>query len=91
MGRPRKMRHEREEACKTGAWNSTEVRCPFFKGQTRWAIVCEGFYVGENIRRCMISEARKRAIMEELCCRNYENCPWFQLVYGTYDANGKKR
>lgn len=90
MGRPRKKPHEREEAYNASSWKSVDVKCPFFKGEARKVIVCEGFYVSENIRRCLHSEARKKAVMAELCCRNYESCPWFQMVYGTYDAKGQK-
>ncbi|MBQ6177693.1 MAG: hypothetical protein IJK29_10890 [Bacteroidales bacterium] len=90
MGRPRKKPHEREARCHTEAWRAVEVRCPFYKGESRNVIVCEGFYVSETVRRCFQAAEKKRRIMEELCCRNFETCPVFQLVYGTYDAKGQK-
>lgn len=86
-----KQHEHREEQYKTGAWSCANVQCPFYKGETRRVIVCEGFYRRENVRRCLPNEGMKRKVMEELCCGRYETCPWFQLVYGNYDNSGRKR
>ena len=65
-------------------WGAADVRCPFWKGETTRAVVCEGLVAGENMRRLLPSEDAKKALMKKYCCREYESCKIFQLIYGNY-------
>ena len=65
-------------------WAAVHVKCPFWKGETRRAIVCEGMVSGETIRRIMSGEDEKKRMMRKLCCKDYEQCKLFQLLYGGY-------
>ena len=66
------------------SWTQVDVQCPFWKGETRKAVVCEGILAGERIRRIMTDEKAKLALMRKLCCKDYQMCQIFQLVYGGY-------
>ena len=66
------------------SWKDADVRCPFYKGNTRKAIVCEGLLKGENIRRMFGREDKCAKTMKRFCCASYEECQVFQLVYNKY-------
>lgn len=72
------------------SWRDADAKCPFYQGDTRRVIHCEGLVVGEHFRRIFQSDASCNTVFLSCCARNYENCPIFQLVYGTY-SDGKKR
>lgn len=78
------LRQDGEERYINHSWTQVDVQCPFWKGETRRAVVCEGLLAGERIRRFMPDEKAKTALMKELCCKNYRQCQIFQLVYGGY-------
>jgi hypothetical protein len=73
-----------EERTRTGAWSSVEVQCPFWKGETTRAICCEGLRKGEVIRRLLPDKEAKKKELRKYCCKNYELCGIFQMVYGGY-------
>jgi hypothetical protein len=73
-----------DEAARASGWGAVNVQCPFWKGETRRAVVCEGLLAGERIRRIFPGQEGKRRLMEARCCRDYERCQIFQLVYGGY-------
>lgn len=73
-----------EEHYHSSSWSSVYVKCPFWKGETKRAVVCEGLVAGENMRRLLPSEEAKKSLMKKFCCKNYEQCKIFQLVYGGY-------
>lgn len=79
-----KKPREKEEPYSSNTWSSVEVKCPFWKGETTRAVVCEGLTAGENFRRLLPGERAKKALMREFCCNHYETCKIFQLVYGGY-------
>lgn len=77
-----------DERMHSGSYSSADVRCPFWKGETNRAICCEGLRKGETIRRLLPDKAAKRRELRKYCCKDYELCGIFQLVYGGYE-NGR--
>lgn len=72
------------------SWRSVDARCPFYQGDTPKAIVCEGLVVGERIRRRFPDEKTCSVVFGKHCSGCFEECPVFQLVYGTYQGGRKK-
>lgn len=78
------MRNDAEGRISYG-WRSVHVQCPFWKGNTTRAVVCEGLRRGESIRWCCRTTQKMTEVMDQLCCKDYEKCRIFQMLYGGYE------
>lgn len=87
MARPKKTKTDREPHYHTGVWSSTYVQCPFYAGETRQSVACEGLEPGERIRRVLPGESVKREMMLQLCknINGFDQCPIYRLVASKYD------
>ena len=68
----------------TTTWARVRIKCPFYRGETKYAVCCEGLAKRKNARRIFESEDLKKQHLETYCCNDYETCEWFQKVYGNY-------
>lgn len=68
----------------TTTWGRVHVKCPFYRGETKYAVCCEGLDKRRNARRIFDDEKMKKKQMETFCCSHFELCEWFQKVYGNY-------
>ena len=66
-------------------WVSALVKCPFWHGNTKRAVVCDGFRSGETVRWCFLTEGKMKDIVERLCCDQYEQCKIYKMLFEHYD------
>ena len=64
-------------------YGSQDVKCPFYKGETKKEIKCEG----EFTKKCVFEFDKlihKRDFMHKYCNTDYKKCPHFQRVNNKY-------
>lgn len=64
---------------------AVHVKCPFWKGNTSVAVVCEGLRRGESVRRTCRTAGKMREVMDEICCKSFENCEIYKMLCKKYD------
>ena len=64
-------------------YGSVDVKCPFYKDETKNTIRCEGIFssaVSNNFETSTHKEKHK----VECCCTRYQDCVLYRAVYAKY-------
>lgn len=64
-------------------YGSQDVKCPFYKDETRNTIRCEGIFsnaISNNFERAL----KKNSHKSTYCCKDYQSCPLYKSVYAKY-------
>ena len=64
-------------------YGSQDVKCPFYKDETKNTIRCEGIF-SEAISNNFEHSNKKHIHRKTYCCTNYSNCPLYKSVYAKY-------
>lgn len=63
-------------------YGAKEVKCPFYKEESKNAIICEGLF-SQSLTNNFLTAAEKKKHREKHCCFKYTECEIFK-------ANKKK-
>lgn len=70
----------------SGDFAASAVQCPFFKGITDKAVICEGWerdgHILENRFR---KNDDKKEFVREWCCERYKECEVYRLCMRKYE------
>lgn len=67
------------------------VKCPFFKGEEKNKIRCEGVQEGASCIQQYRKMEQKEKWMGRYCCENYKNCRIYKMLEKKYiDKSGKE-
>ena len=65
-------------------YDSVNVKCPYYKGESKNTIQCEDF-IGETCNRSFKNTSAKKIYKEANCCSfGYKKCSHFQEVNHKY-------
>jgi hypothetical protein len=64
---------------------SYEAACPFYKGEDKNAIYCEGIVEESTVKNAFGSVAAAEACKRRLCCGKWETCPLAKALSAKYE------
>ena len=66
------------------SYMSVHVQCPFYKGDDRKKIVCEGIDDKCNTHHQYENKEQKMKRMEQYCTKDYKKCEFYKTLAGKY-------
>ena len=62
-----------------------KAQCPFYKGEYRMEIFCEGLIPDSSIHQGYANPALMNDYIKEFCTKDYERCPVAQMLNKKYE------
>ena len=66
------------------SYGSEDVKCPFYRTETKNAIKCEGAF-SASCTFCFFDSFKKKDHKTKYCNNDYRNCPHYIAVAKKYD------
>ena len=66
-------------------YGSANAKCPFYKGDAEKSIKCEGSVANLCLHQFR-SRSKKAEMFADKCCAEYEECPYFALLFEKYNV-----
>ena len=68
---------------------SKEVRCPFYRSEDSFRVICEGPCRGVSVHLAFDSPTHRSEYEGRFCKSRFDECIWANALYAGYESEGK--